>query len=129
MITATTNCYLSFPFRMDVAGAAPALSGRAQHVREVIELVLFTAPQERVFRPEFGTGALHLIFEPNDATLAELTRGRLSSALKDALKGEVDPSTLDVNAQADEEKLLITVSYVLAAEGRRDNQSFEWSRN
>lgn len=117
-----TAPFLSFPWRMD--GAAPALCGRAAHVRELIEQVLFTAPQERVFRPEFGAGATHLVFEPNDAALRELTLSRLSAALTDALQGEVDPQTLAIAVDGEDSRITITVSYVLAAVGQPESHRF-----
>ena len=40
------------------------------HIRDLIEQVLFTAPGERVNRPDFGSGLLQLVFAPNSAELA-----------------------------------------------------------
>ena len=40
------------------------------HVRDLIEQVLFTAPGERVNRPDFGSGLLQLVFAPNSPELA-----------------------------------------------------------
>ena len=37
---------------------------RDDHLRDLIEQVLFTAPGERVMRPDFGSGLLALVFEP-----------------------------------------------------------------
>lgn len=104
--------YLAFPFRVTPAG--PRTSGRRDHVREQIEQLLFTDPGERVFRPQFGAGARRLVFEPNSSALSELTRKRLSAALMDAVQGEVDPRTLEVDVRPDEERLQIVVSYQLA---------------
>jgi len=104
--------YLAFPFRVTPAG--PRTSGRRAHVREQIQQVLFTDPGERVFRPHFGAGARRLVFEPNSAALSELTQKRLSAALMDAVQGEVDPRTLEVDVHPDEERLQIVVSYQLA---------------
>ena len=47
---------------------------RADHIRDLIEQVLFTSPGERVMRPDFGGGLLALVFEPNSATLAATTQ-------------------------------------------------------
>jgi uncharacterized protein len=118
----STAQFLSFPFRLD--GAAPALSDRGAHVRELIEQVIFTAPRERVFRPEFGAGATQLVFEPNDTALRELTLGRLSAALTDALQGEVDPQTLTLAVDSEDNHIAITVSYVLAAVGQAESHRF-----
>ncbi len=120
-----TGSYLSFPFRMKSDGGAT--SGRAAHVREQIEQVLFTDPGERVFRPEFGAGVRRLVFEPNSTALWEVVRKRLQASLNVALQGEVDPKTLEIEVSADEdnpERLLIEVSYVLATIRHRESHNF-----
>ena len=114
---------LAFPFRVTAAG--PATSRRSAHVREQIEQVLFTLPGERVFRPEFGGGVAALVFEPNDAPLAEVTRRRILAALAEALRGEVDASSVDVEIEAEGERLGIVVRYRLAAIGVTQSQRFE----
>jgi uncharacterized protein len=111
--------YLSFPLRIGIAGAAT--SGRSVHVREQIEQVLFTDPGERVFRPEFGAGIRAVIFEPNDSVLSELLRKRLTDSLTDALRGEVDPKSLQVELTRDEEKLFVVISYALATIGQSES--------
>jgi hypothetical protein len=114
--------YMAFPLRIGAQGAATA--DRASHVRQQIEQVLFTAANERVFRPEFGAGVKQLVFEPNASALWEVTRKRLSSSLADALQNEVDPKTLSVDVTGDGEKLLITISYTLATIGRVEKHQF-----
>lgn len=114
--------YLAFPFRIVGDGAQTA--NRAEHVRQQIEQVLFTNPYERVFRPEFGVGIKKLIFEPNASALWELTRKHLVASLAEALKGEVDPRSLDIEVRSDEEKLLVEISYSLATIGHQERQVF-----
>lgn len=113
--------YLTFPFRVGSDG--PLCSARPAHVREQIEQVLFTDPGERVFHPEFGVGVRALLFEPNAPALRELARKRLLGSLADALRGEVDPRTLDVDVRQEDERLLIGVAYALAAIGHRESHS------
>lgn len=113
--------YLKFPFRVGHDG--PRTSSRAEHVREQIEQVLFTDPGERVFRPEFGAGVRALLFEPNASALRELARKRLIASLAAALRGEVDPRTLEVEIDQDGERLLIRIAYALAAIGHRESHT------
>jgi len=116
----TDPTYLAFPFA--VAPGGPKTARREKHVRDQIEQVLFTVAGERVFRHEFGAGVKRLVFEPYNDALREMTQKRLSAALTDVLRGEVDPKTLRIEvAPADgagavlsEQRLLITVSYRLA---------------
>jgi phage baseplate assembly protein W len=114
--------FLKFPFHIGKKG--PELSERAAHVRSQIEQVLFTAPGERVFRPNFGVGVRQLVFEPNASALWSVTENRLVSALADALRGEVDPGTLQASVTGEGEKLIITVSYTLARIGLREEHEF-----
>jgi len=111
--------YLSFPLRIGARGAAT--SGRRDHVRQQIEQVLFTDPGERVYRPEFGAGIRALIFEPNGSVLADILRKRLTDSLADALQGEVDPKTLQVDVHPEEEKLFVVISYALATVGQSES--------
>ena len=111
--------YLSFPLRIVAGGAAT--SGRRDHVRQQIEQVLFTDPGERVYRPEFGAGIRALIFEPNGSVLADILRKRLTDSLADALLGEVDPKTLQVEVHPEEEKLFVVISYALATVGQSES--------
>jgi phage baseplate assembly protein W len=114
--------YLAFPFRIGTGGART--SERKSHIREQIEQVLFTNPNERVFRPEFGAGVGSLIFEPNASALWEITRKRLMASLAEALKGEVDPKTLEVEVKGEGEKLLVVISYALATIGHAEQHEF-----
>ena len=114
--------YLAFPFRVGPKG--PAIAARAAHVRQQIEQVLFTVPGERVFRPEFGAGVRALIFEPNASALHQVTRQRLVAALAEALQGEADPRSLEVDVQGEGAELRILIAYTLAAVGHREQQVF-----
>jgi hypothetical protein len=115
--------YLKFPFSVGADG--PKTSSRSDHVREQIEQVLFTSPKERVFRPEFGAGVRRLVFEPNNAALRTTTLKRLNASLAEALYGEVDPRTLEIDVSNEDEKLVIHISYVLAAINRHESHTFE----
>lgn len=114
--------YLAFPFRM--GDAAPVLARRSEHIRGQIEQVLFTLPGERVFRPEFGAGVKALVFEPNGTPLWQITKRRLLASLADALQGEVDPKSIDVEVSGDDATLTIEIAYTLAAIGHRESQLF-----
>lgn len=115
--------YLKFPFAVGDKG--PKASSRAEHVREQIEQVLFTSPKERVFRPEFGVGVRRLVFEPNHAPLRNATIKRLNASLAEALHGEVDPRTLEIDVRQEDEALVIQISYVLAAISRQESYAFK----
>ena len=48
---------LDYPYHFDGRGRT-ATTDRADHIRDLIEQVLFTSPGERVMRPDFGAGLL-----------------------------------------------------------------------
>lgn len=114
--------FLRFPFHVGKDG--PEFSRRADHVRSQIQQVLFTSPGERVFRPSFGVGLKKLVFEPNNSALWSVTESRLVASLIEALRGEVDPSTLKASVTGEGEKLMISVSYTLARVGLREEHQF-----
>ncbi len=117
--------YLKFPFSVGKDG--PKTSSRADHVHEQIEQVLFTNPKERVFRPDFGVGVRRLVFEPNNIALRNATIKLLNASLAEALHGEVDPRTLEVEVSSEEEKLLIRISYILAFVNKQESHVFSVS--
>ena len=114
--------YLKFPFTVGKDG--PKTSSRTEHVREQIEQVLFTSPKERVFRPEFGVDVRRLVFEPNNTALRNTTIKRLNASLAEALHGEVDPRTLEIDVSNEDEKLIIHISYILAFINRQESHAF-----
>ncbi|AGK51102.1 MULTISPECIES: GPW/gp25 family protein [Burkholderia] len=86
---------LAFPYRFDALGRTAA-AARDDHIRDLIEQVLFTAPGERVMRPDFGSGLLALVFEPNSTTLAATTQMLVQAALQQYLAGLVAVQSVDV---------------------------------
>ena len=105
--------YMKFPFSMGDKGVQA--STRQQHIKEQVEQLLLTNPGERWYRPEFGIGVRALVFEPNNQPLWELTKKRLLAMLAETLKGEVLPETLQVEIKGEDNKLMIWISYQLAA--------------
>ena len=75
---------LDYPYHFDGRGRT-ATTGEADHIRDLIEQVLFTSPGERVMRPDFGAGLLALVFEPNSSTLAATTQFLVQSGLQQHL--------------------------------------------
>ena len=114
--------YLAFPFRIGEDGAEK--SRRGDHIREQIEQVLFTDPGERIFRPEFGVGVKALVFEPNISASWQIVKKRILASLADALSGEVDPKSINVDVSGEDEKLLIVVKYTLATIHHTERQEY-----
>ena len=107
------NQFLKFPMAVDNDGLKVA--GRAEHIRDQIEQLLFTGARERVLRPEYGAGVKKLVFEPVNSLLCRITQKRIQAGLIELLDGEAAADTIEVAVTAVEEKLFIEISYTLAA--------------
>jgi phage baseplate assembly protein W len=89
------NEYLDFPYRFDGRGRT-ATTSRNDHIRDLIEQVLFTSPGERVMRPDFGSGLLELVFEPNSTALAATTQMLVQGALQQQLSHLIAVESVEV---------------------------------
>jgi phage baseplate assembly protein W len=101
---------LDFPYRFDARGRT-ATTTRDDHIRDLIEQLLFTAPGERVMRPDFGSGLLALVFEPNSATLAATTQMLVQAALQQHLGGLIAVQAVEV--RNDDGALRVDVRYTV----------------
>ena len=101
---------LDYPFGFGPDGRTATTSAQ-DHVRDMVEQVLFTAPGERVNRPDFGSGLLGLLFEPNSEALAAATRARVEGALHRWLAEVIQLESVVVRAQ--DAMLEVTIQYVV----------------
>lgn len=115
---------IDFPYHVDGRGRT-ATADADGHVRDLVEQVLFTAPGERVMRPEFGSGLLDLVFEPGGPELAATTQHLVQGALQQELGHLVGVESVDVSYI--EGTLAIAVSYVVLATQERATATFERS--
>ena len=113
-----------FPFHFDARGRT-ASTTEADHVRDLIEQLIFTAPGERVNRPEFGTGILQLVFEPNSPELAATLQFALQAAVQRWLGDLVDLRHLEVSV--DDSTLAIEMTYAIRRTGEEQTATFERS--
>ena len=72
---------VDYPYRFDARGRT-AETDTSDHIRDMIEQVLFTSPGERVNRPDFGSGLLQLVFAPNSPELAATVQFTTQAALQ-----------------------------------------------
>jgi uncharacterized protein len=93
-------------------------------IRQAIEIILRTAPGERVTRPDFGCGIHDLVFE----TLSNDMLGRVISAVTTALATwEPRIDVLAVNPQQDADqpnRILIEIDYQIRSTNSRLNLVF-----
>jgi phage baseplate assembly protein W len=101
---------IDFPFHIKGDGST-ADAAPDDHVRGMIEQVLFTSPGERVNRPTFGCGLNKLVFAPNgDATSAALQL-TVPSNLTQWLGDVIEVQGVDI--VNNDSSLEVTVRYVI----------------
>lgn len=107
--------HFDYPYHLDGRGRT-AGTGEDEHVRDLIEQLLFTSPGERVNRPDFGSGLLQLVFAPNSDELAAALQFTVQGALQQWLGDRIEVDAVEVVAA--DSTLEVTVRYRL----RRDGQ-------
>jgi uncharacterized protein len=115
---------IAFPFRADTRGRT-AESGYDDHVREMIEQLLFTSPGERVMRPDFGCGLLDLVFAPNSPELAAALQMSVQAALQRWLGDVIDVQALEVTGE--ENVVRVRLAYTVRLTGTARTDEFEGS--
>ncbi|CAN92256.1 MULTISPECIES: GPW/gp25 family protein [Sorangium] len=106
---------LDYPYHFDGRGRT-GVTGDDDHIRDLIEQVLFTIPGERVNRPNFGSGLLSLVFGPNGDAIAAAAQVSVQGALQQWLGDLIQID--DVRVESEDATLRVTVRYVV----RRDQQ-------
>jgi phage baseplate assembly protein W len=107
---------LRYAFAVDAGGGRATEEGDYEaYVRQLIRQVLLTAPGERVNRPDFGAGLRRMVFAPNSPAVASLTQTFVYQALTRWLATVIKVEQVAVTAE--EEKLLVTVRYLVLQRG------------
>ena len=103
-----------FPVGVDRDGGL-ATSAYEQNIEEAIEIILGTAPGERVMRPDFGCAIHDLVFAPNNAETASKCAYLVGEAL-----GLWEPRIQGVEVDADpdlheDNRLNVRIHYAVRA--------------
>lgn len=113
-----------YPFQFDQQGRT-ATTTDARHIRDMVEQILFTVPGERVNRPDFGSGLLQMVFEPNSpelaATLQYLVQSNLNQYMGDLIQLQ------EVKVQNKDASLLVSVSYQIRRTQEQRTEQFRRS--
>jgi phage baseplate assembly protein W len=102
--------HVDYPFHIDERGRTAEASDE-EHIRDMIELILFTSPGERVNRPTFGSGVMQLVFAPNSDALAAATQLSVHAALQQWLGDVIQVE--DVKVTSEDSTLLVLIQYVI----------------
>ena len=111
---------IDYPFHFDRRGRT-AITDDEDHIRDMIEEFLFTNPGERVNRPDFGSGLLQMVFEPNSPELAAALQFTIQAGLQQFLGDLIEVQLLAVVSQ--DAALRVDVQYVV----RRSQQTVQTS--
>ncbi|SOD70949.1 hypothetical protein SAMN05892883_0568 [Jatrophihabitans sp. GAS493] len=110
----------SWPMEVDQTGSIK-LTDTAEDIDRSIQIVLLTAPGERLMRPQFGCRIWDLLFEPITANLL----GLIAEAVRDALaqwEPRIEVEEVEPSADDDEAGLVrIKIAYRVRATNDRRN--------
>jgi uncharacterized protein len=113
---------VDYPYHMARNGRT-AQTDTNDHIRDMIEQVLFTMPGERANRPTFGCGLLNMVFGPNSPELATATQFIVQSSLQQWLGELIQVNTVDV--QSEDATLSVKVVYVVRRTQQQQQAQFQ----
>ncbi|MUL34950.1 GPW/gp25 family protein [Gloeocapsopsis dulcis] len=113
---------IDFPLQFDSRGRT-ATTDDADHIRDMLEQLLFTNPGERVNRPNFGSGLLQQVFAPNSPELAAALQFTLQAALQQWLGDLIEVQALEVVSE--DATLRILIQYLVRRTGDRRYEVLE----
>lgn len=116
--------HIAFPYHIGADARSMAASD-AEHVRDMIEMLLFTHPGERVMRPDFGSGLLQTVFAPNSMELAATLQLTVQAALSQWLGDLIELHGVEV--RSDQNILRASVRYRLRSSGEIVTDDFSRS--
>ena len=102
---------IAFPLQRNAHGGIKE-SQHAQKVRESILVILGTQHGERLMRPTFGCNLRSLVFAPNNAATANLTRHYVEEALR-IWEPRILLDSVTVQNDNEHARLIINVDYHL----------------
>lgn len=115
---------IDFHFHFDSRGRSAATDDD-DHIRDMIEQFLFTNPGERVNRPDFGSGLLGMVFEPNSPELATALQATIQAGLQRWLGDLIEVPALEVTSE--DATLRVIVQYKVRRTGEGRTETFERS--
>ncbi|RXH56515.1 GPW/gp25 family protein [Granulicella sibirica] len=112
---------IAYPYQIDGRGRT-ASTDDDDHIRDMIEQLLFTNPGERLNRPDFGSGLLQVVFSPNSRELASALQFTTQAAVQQFLGDLIDVQSLTITA--DDATLNVMLSYIVKSTGDSRTETF-----
>lgn len=113
---------IDYPWQIDTQRRT-AGTGEDEHIRDLIEQVLFTNQGERVNRPDFGCNLMQLVFAGNSDELASATQFLVQGALQQWLGELIQVEAVEVRNQ--DSTLQIAVRYRVRRSQSLQSATFE----
>ena len=113
---------IAYPFQIDGRGRT-AETTYDEHIRQLIEELLFTMPGERVNRPSFGTNLRQLVFAGISDELTTATEFMMRGALQQWLGDLIEVEAIQVEHY--ENTLRVTVQYLIRRNQKRRVAEFK----
>ena len=113
---------IDYPFHFNPLGRTAA-APYDDHVRDMIEQLLFTEAGERVNRPDFGAGLRQLVFAPNSPELAAALQYTVQAALQRWLSDVIQ--VIDLEVVCEDSTLRIRLQYAVLRTGETRTETFE----
>jgi phage baseplate assembly protein W len=113
---------IDYPYHIAKTGRT-AQTDDNEHIRDMIEQVLFTQPGERVNRPTFGCGLLQMVFGPNSPEIATATKFIVQSSLQQWLGSVIQVNEVDVQSQ--DSMLKVKVVYTVRGSSQMQQAQFQ----
>lgn len=115
---------IDFPYHFDARGRT-ASTDDDDHIRDMIEQLLFTNPGERVNRPDFGSGLLQMVFAPASPEIAAALQFTMQAALQRYLGDVIDLQSLEATVQ--DSTLQVVVEYLVRSTQEMHTETFQRS--
>ena len=111
----------SYPYKVDGRGRTASVK-EDDHIKQMIEQILFTSPGERVNRPTFGSGINQILFAPKSNELAAATQFLVQGSLQQWLGDLIHVE--EVKITNDDSTLNVVVKYIVKQSQQRHINEF-----
>ena len=115
---------MGFPFTFANTGRS-RVPDEVECLNELVEMLLFTIPGERVMRPDLGTPVTELLFEGMNDALDAALQVAIHGALTQHLAGILDVREVEVNSSDS----TIEISVVYAPPGEPHGRTIVFRRD
>jgi phage baseplate assembly protein W len=103
---------LAFPLGIAASGRSATVAyGSDAHVRQMLELLIFTMAGERVMRPDFGSPVMQMVFTAGNGPVGIALQATLQATITQWLGHVLDLHDLSVRFDENDAVLEIDVTY------------------